>query len=140
MEEITIEWLENEFNKFNKLYFNGELPLPHFVIFHPKTTLGQFQPCMRLTPFGNPIGAPIIRISNYFIRPIKEIQTTLIHEMIHYFIHFKGIEDTSSHGKKWKELAAQINVKGNWSITRTTSVVGCKVNERFVRNKKKLEK
>ena len=134
---LTKDYLEQQFKRFNIEYFKNSLPIPKIEINHLKTHLGEFQACKRLDIFANPIAADVIRISEYFEREEKMVQETLIHEMIHYYISYNGIEDTGDHGKEWKRLAAEINTKGGWSITRTTSVAGCPRNPKYIRTKTK---
>lgn len=47
----------------------------------------------------------------------------LLHEMIHYYIAYKGICDTSAHGKVFRQMMSQINARYDRHITvshRTT--------------------
>ena len=134
----TIDFITNKFNVFNKEYFDNSLPLPNFALIQSKTKLGEFVACRRYDMFGLPFVKSTINISTFYDRPEDQISTTIIHEMIHYYIHYRGIEDTSSHGKEWKKIANEINKKGGWDITRTSSTDGCDVNSDIVRNHKKV--
>lgn len=131
----TIPFIEEKFKQYNKEYFNNELPTPTFMLFHPKTTLGQFESTQRLDPLANAYHKYIIRMSTYYDRTEHDVDETLIHEMVHFFIDFKGIEDNGSHGKKWKALAEEINAKGNWNISRTTSIANCPINPLYASEK-----
>jgi hypothetical protein len=44
--------------------------------------------------------------------------------MLHYYIKFKGIRDTSSHGRIWKAKAAEISRRFNLNISRTNPAGG----------------
>ena len=135
----TIDFITNKFNVFNKEYFDNSLPLPNFALIKNKTKLGEFVACRRYDMFGIPFGKSTINISTFYDRPEDEISNTIIHEMIHYYIHFNHIVDTSSHGHVWKSMADEINKKGGWHISRTSSVDGCEVNGDITENKPKSE-
>ena len=47
----------------------------------------------------------------------REIEDTIIHEMIHYFIGVKRLEDSSSHGPMFQHLMKTINEKYGRNIT-----------------------
>ena len=44
--------------------------------------------------------------------------------MLHYYIKFKGIKDTSSHGRIWKQNAYEISKKYGLNISRTNPAGG----------------
>lgn len=116
---ITIPQIKEQFDIWNEKAFNGELPTPTFELMQTKSLLGQF--CPRKV-----MGVPTykIRISVYYDRPMESYIDTIVHEMLHYYIKYKGIKDTSSHGKKWKEMACQISRKFGLTITRTNPAGG----------------
>lgn len=113
--EITLTYIKKAFSKYNNLYFNNELKTPIFELFRSKTTLGQF--CVENSHYVRFGGTPTIkiRISSYYKREEKDFDNTIIHEMIHQWIHQNGIKDTSSHGKYWLCVAKRIN-KDGWDI------------------------
>lgn len=49
--------------------------------------------------------------------PEEEIQDTIIHEMIHYFIGINRLEDSSSHGPMFQHLMKTINEQYGRHIT-----------------------
>ena len=117
---ITIPEIEAQFNKWNEIIFNNSLPKPAFELMQTKSLLGQFK--WRRIGFDK-IGYTI-RISVYYDRPIEGYIDTIVHEMLHYYIKFKGIKDTSSHGREWKSMAAKISRKYGLTITRTNLAGG----------------
>lgn len=133
---VTREFCEKWFSYYNEKFFNGELPTPTFVLIETKTILGQFQCCRRLDAFANPYRQFFIRMSQYYDRPEHDLQETLVHEMIHYFISYKNIDDNGAHGHKWKSMADAINSKSDFHISRTTSVSGCKRSKDVAEKKK----
>jgi hypothetical protein len=113
--ELTLTYIKQAFSKYNAMYFNNELHTPIFELFKSKTTLGQF--CVQNAHYARFGGVPTIkiRISNYYKREERDFDNTIIHEMIHQWIHQNGIKDTSSHGKYWLCVARRIN-KDGWDI------------------------
>lgn len=47
----------------------------------------------------------------------EEIEDTLIHEMIHYYILSRQMQDTSTHGRIFRRMMQQINTRFNRHIT-----------------------
>jgi hypothetical protein len=65
-----------------------------------------------------------IRISVFYDRPFEYYVDTIVHEMLHFYIRYKGIKDTSSHGRVWKSMAANLSYKFGLTITRTNPAGG----------------
>lgn len=116
---ITIPEIKEQFDKWNGIIFNNELPTPTFELMHTKSLLGQFCPRKVMGEY-----AYKIRISTFYDRPFEYYVDTIVHEMLHFWIKFKGIKDTSSHGREWKKYAAQISRKYGLTITRTNPAGG----------------
>ena len=122
---ITISEIEKQFDKWNEVIFNNELPRPVFSLMQTKRTLGQFRwPIIGWDESGNRKYGYTIRISTYYDRPLESYIDTIVHEMLHYYIKYKGIKDTSSHGTVWKRMAREISQKYNLVITRTNPAGG----------------
>lgn len=117
---FTITDLENWYDEFNAKYFNNELKRCPIHINKTKRALGQFD--RRSDWFGTRC---FIKISNYFDRPMKDIQNTLIHEMIHQWQWVKYHK--CDHGTTFKNKASEIN-KDGWNIQRCNYTDGCEVN------------
>ena len=107
----TVEYLEERFDTFNRMCFDGALPRIPIRLSRARTFVGRliYRPVrdwrgrvVRREDF-------VLRISTYFDLPEAEIEDTLIHEMIHYWIAWKGIKDTSSHGKEFRRIMKEIN-------------------------------
>ena len=110
--EITIDYLTEKFNEYNAKYFNSELPLPQFKLGRARRTYGQHK---RTRFFGKFVSQ--ITISTFWERTEKNYCTTLLHEMIHYYIRFKGLKDNKMHGRLFYQIADRIN-KDGWDIRR----------------------
>ena len=117
---ITLSEIERQFDKWNGIIFNNELPTPVFELMQTKRTLGQF----KWQKIGHDKMGYTIRISVFYDRPMASYIDTIVHEMLHFYIKYKGIKDTSSHGREWKRLAAKISKEHNLTITRTNPAGG----------------
>lgn len=125
--ELTTDYLQRQFAAFNGRYFSGTLPVPRFAISKSRTMLGQFVVRRKAglssassALFSAP-SAPeyIIKVSVFYDMPEREVQTVLLHEMIHYYIHYHKLRDTSPHGRLFKQIMCAINAAGGWSISVT---------------------
>jgi hypothetical protein len=133
---LTIDFISENFHKFNKEYFNDELQTPSFEITRVKSYLGQYH---WKYSFDGDLMENVIRISNMFDRSETDYQNTIIHEMIHLYIRQNHIKDTRRHhGRVFNSIADRINRQGGWHIARTDSIAGCgltdksKVNEYYI--------
>ena len=120
---ITIKEIKEQFDIWNKKAFNGELPTPQFELMQTKRMLGQFCPSKVMGQYTYKI-----RISVFYDRPFEYYVDTIVHEMLHYYIKYKGIKDTSSHGRVWKRMAAELSNKFGLTITRTNPAGGDATN------------
>ena len=115
----TQEYLREQFGTFNNAYFGGKLPEPEFVVSNARTILGQF--CCRSRRSAilrrQKLDHFTIKVTKYYDLPEREYQNVLLHEMIHYYIAFKGIRDTSPHGRAFKSLMHTLNSRHGWDIT-----------------------
>lgn len=122
--EVTTDFIKSSFDKFNKEYFNGALVTPTFEVSHCRRALGDF---LRRGKYYR------IRVSDYYIRSQREIEQTILHEMIHLYQNQFNCRD-KSHGIDFKEKAFDINCKGGWHISRLTSTKGCQVNPKYAKS------
>lgn len=114
----TVDFIRGQFAAFNARYFGDSLPEPRFVVINARTILGQFV-CSRRRGWGVFAGRPrdfTIKISGHFDMPEKEYQNVLLHEMIHYYIAYNRIKDTSPHGEKFRAIMKRLNEEGGWDI------------------------
>lgn len=114
----NIEFLSRKYREFNDLCFGGTLPEVPLRISRSRRTLG----CLkyrrsrrlfgkdRLTDFS-------IWISNCLDLSQDVIEDTLIHEMIHLYIHSNGLRDTSAHGELFRKWMRRINTLHGRHIT-----------------------
>lgn len=106
----TIPYLQQKFEEFNKLCFEGKLaPIP-IVLTKARTYLGTCAYKTHYDIFGGKWHTDFrLRISTLFDLPEAEIEDTIIHEMIHYYILGHQMEDTSPHGKLFRQMMNDIN-------------------------------
>lgn len=126
---VTREWLVENYNKYNNLIFNGGLPSlqrgkDQWVNFDLKVNnsrvfLGQF--CQRQKGFFGDMNYTI-KISRYYDRDEKELIDTLVHEMIHCYIAYNHIRDTSPHGVEFKRLMRKLNYQYGLNMSVRTMV------------------
>ena len=85
---VDTEWIASNFNIFNRMFWNGELPTPQFKTSMSKHSWGRAY--YTIDRKNNCLKDFKIAISNYYDSPQWVKQNTLIHEMIHvadYFFH-----------------------------------------------------
>lgn len=114
----SVPFVESSFAKFNGLCFGGILPPIPVVMVKARSFLGKvayrrergFPGVIRCTGF-------TIRISSLFDLPETEWEDVVLHEMIHYFIAWRGIRDTSAHGREFRKMMEEINFRFGRNIT-----------------------
>lgn len=128
--QVGIVWLRDNFQRFNRQYFDGVLPEPHFHIGRSRTRLGSLSYKRGLAwrrslfPAKSVYkGAFTLSMSNYYDQSECQFQNVLLHEMIHLSIAASGLEDTSPHGVIFRGMMARLNREG-WNISVTTSMRG----------------
>lgn len=118
--------LEDAFNIFNEIYFDGELPPIVITIMSSPRSNGHFT-CGKVWRSEDERMHEINISAEHLNRPIENICATLIHEMVHYYCSLNGIQDVSQggryHNKNFKREAEKrglIISQGQyigWSIT-----------------------
>lgn len=119
---LTINYLQRKFNEYNKRFFAGTLPPIKIKIGRSKKLFGYYH--YRYNTYTNEIIEQYINISRYYEQTLKQYDETLIHEMIHYYIKYNKISDSSIHGHKFREIMNNINNSSDFNITITGSSYG----------------
>lgn len=133
---VTIEWMEEWFQRFDQDYFGGKLPMPELGLTRAKTRLGQMS-FKRATRWGRTKLYDFkLSMTTYYDMTEKQAKSVLLHEMIHYIIGYTGLKDTSSHGIVFRGMMDNLNRKYGWDIRVMTSTKGWKVSEQVVAKKK----
>ena len=121
---LTVDLLRTWFKQFNADYFDNELPVPRIALSKARTRLGTMA-CRRVRKLLRWVYTDFtIRISTYYDCTEREYKETLLHEMIHYYITYKHIPDTSSHGRVFREMMLRLNREHGWHITVSSSMRG----------------
>ena len=116
--DLTVQYLKENFLQLNETYFQGQLPLPLLIVSSSKTLLGQFWSLRNRARLLHAKKEKfIIRISDYYDMPSEEYRNILLHEMIHYYIEYNNIKDTSPHGQKFREMMHTFNTKYGWHVS-----------------------
>lgn len=108
--KATIPYVEKKFEEFNRLMFDGKLPMPPVELSDAKTFLGMCVYKRKRTLLGKTMCYDFkLRINTRIDLTEEEIEDIIIHEMIHYHIGMNRIEDTSAHGQVFRQLMNGIN-------------------------------
>ena len=118
--KATVPFVEKKFDEFNQQMFGGKLPRIPVVLSNAKTFLGQCAFKRRRTPDGKTEKYDFkLRINTRLDLPETEVEDIIIHEMIHYYIGVNQLEDTSVHGKLFRQLMDGINRRWNRHVSIT---------------------
>lgn len=114
----TLDYIERKFNEFNALMFEGKLqPLP-FKLSTARTFLGQVKYQQRRLPDGSRRFTNFqFVISTRVDLPEAEVEDTIIHEMIHYWILSNQLQDNRPHGDIFRRKMQEINLTFHRHIT-----------------------
>ena len=133
-----VMFLEEAFDVLNERYFESALSRPALTIQSTPRVHGHFTPYdawddshgLKLKEIN--LGAESLR------RPVSEIIATLMHEMVHYYCHVKGIKDVSRsntyHNKRFKEEAEKRDLEISYadrigySVTNPSSTMIALIN------------
>lgn len=110
--KATIPYVEKKFEEFNQLMFDGQLPKLPIELSDAKTFLGVCAYKRKRTLFGKIVCYDFkLRINTRIDLEEQEIEDIIIHEMIHYYIGYNKIVDTSAHGRVFRQIMNTINEK-----------------------------
>lgn len=114
----TLEYIKERFDRYNRQMFGGRLPRISIRLSDAKTFLGQCVSRVVTHPDGSREHTDFeLRISSRFDLPQETVDDTIIHEMIHYFIHYNGLCDSSAHGPIFRSIMQSINIAHGRNIT-----------------------
>ncbi len=117
------QFITEKFREFNRIIFNGSLPDVRIAVSNARTRLGYLK-YVRLRPGQKPVpGHYTLAVSRYYDLDRFELEDTLIHEMIHLYLHWNGINDPTPHGPNFIAMMKSVNRRHRRRITvssRTT--------------------
>lgn len=120
------------FNECNKKYFNRSLPMPEFGTLNKLNTIARFE--HRKNKGKNKTRKPLeykkIFFSDCYDFEEKDFINIMVHEMVHYYISWNQIKDNKAHGKKFMEMANELNEKYGLEITKTKDASSFKKTEK----------
>lgn len=106
----TEAWVQERISEYNRLIFNSELPPVPVVITRANSYLGKLCYVRKRSLFGSSSATDfVMRISSACELSEREREDVIIHELIHYYIAYKGIKDTSIHGQVFRSMMNDIN-------------------------------
>ena len=109
----------NIFNEINGSCFRNRLPLCNIQMLSNKKYLGYFS---YDGINGNKLNNPTIYINPNYQYTIKELESVVAHEMIHYYLAYFGIDVNCKHGNEFHSLASQINSRMGLQINDTVDI------------------
>lgn len=113
------------FAQYNIQYFESELPFPKFKIIHSYRIFGRYfcYPC------ANGHYGDVISVSDNYDYTEDQLRDIIVHEMIHmYLMHF-GIDRRCSHGKAFKNMMKDFNIRYGMNIRVRMDTSEYKVKE-----------
>ena len=132
----TVPYVEKKIGEYNALIFNSELPPVPVKLTRARTFLGKMCYKKNCDRRGKRTGCSnfVMRISVLFDLPEDMLDDVIIHEMIHYYIAYKNIPDSSMHGPVFRSYMNDINERfGRHIETRHKSTVEQKAPQTAVR-------
>lgn len=142
----AVKFLEDAFDALNKEYFENALTRPIITIQTSPKSYGHFTPAEVWKDGQRKKAFHEINISAEALdRPIANTIATLVHEMVHYYCHINGIQDTSRgntyHNKRFKEeaekrgLSIEYDKQIGWSLTQPAPALKTFCTAQHWRNK-----
>lgn len=118
--KATIPFIEDCFRRFNERYFENSLPEIPIRLSNAKGFLGKLTYSRRRTFwFTENYCDFVLRINTRIDLSQEELEDTIIHEMIHYYIAYHRLGDTSSHGPRFRAIMTTINQRDGRHISVT---------------------
>lgn len=116
--KATVEYVERKFREFNESYFSGGLKEIPIALSNAKTFQGMLTYKKRKLLSGKWYFHDFKMLINTRIDVEEaELEDTILHEMIHYYIYSNQFQDTSSHGQLFRKIMNSINQNFGRHIT-----------------------
>ena len=110
----------------NEKYFNGILQIQQLKVSHSYRTLGYFH--CDVDEDGD-FYNETIEISNNYDYTESQFRDVMIHEMIHYYLLYVGLDKNCTHGKEFKKMSKEFNNKYGFNITKTINLNDYKIRK-----------
>ena len=106
------------FHDYNDEYFDGCLPMPELEVIHSFRYFGYFKSDI----CDNTTVNPVIQISDQYEYSSEQLRDIFVHEMIHYYLAYMGIDVKANHGKEFHKMARKFNRDYKMNITETINM------------------
>ena len=118
--EINRDCIFTFFHLYNFDYFDNKLPTPNFKVKHSYRTLGFFS--CEYDEDGYMFNQTI-EISDNYDYTESQLRDILVHEMIHYYLAYKGIDPQCNHGREFNKMADNFRYRIIGSISRNSVAI-----------------
>lgn len=113
----NLNFIKESYNNFNETIFDGKLPAVMLRVTQSLRQLGVFRH-PRIKPRGAYLPSHcMIGVSCRMDMEREQIEDTLIHEMIHLYIYYYELPDTSAHGPIFRRMMNGINARHGRHLT-----------------------
>ena len=114
----TRQFVKDKFFEFNALCFDGALPIVRIRMSRARSYCGMLRSRVLRNKDGRRTHYDfLLLISTAFDLPEAELEDTVLHEMIHYWIYWNELTDTSAHGRLFRAKMKEINERFGRHIT-----------------------
>lgn len=117
------------FDECNMKYFEGKLPIPQFDLLHSFRTCGYFHCDYEQVRFSKRLFNFCISMTDYYDFTPKQFEDIFVHEMIHYYLAYFGLDKSCSHGREFKKMAKRLNQTYGLNITKQLDISNYKRRE-----------
>jgi hypothetical protein len=114
------------FYEYNNKYFGGSLPDPKLKIRHSYRILGYFSCSVN---YDGTIFNECIELSDNYDYTEKQLRDILVHEMIHYYLAYFGIDVKCKHGNEFMKKASELNSMYGMNITPAINLSGYNIRK-----------
>lgn len=114
----TIPYIQQKFDEFNRLCFEGRLPAVPIILGNAKSYLGACAYKTKRDLLWRKRHFDFrLRFSTRFDLSEEEMEDTILHEMIHYYIALHNLKDTSTHGQIFRGMMEDFNARFGRHVT-----------------------
>lgn len=115
---VNLQYLRRQFDEFNRLIFEGQLPTPRLRVNNSRSMLGCVRYKTKRKFFGKREYYDFsLSISAFYDLSEEVLDDTILHEMIHLDILSNHMVDDSAHGPLFRQKMAEINKQFGRHIT-----------------------
>lgn len=106
----SVAFIKQKFEEYNRQMFGGRLPALPVELSDASRFVGMCVSKVKRYPDGREEHSDFrLRINTRIDLPQEVIEDVIIHEMIHYFILYNGLKDSSAHGTIFMAIMKSIN-------------------------------